>query len=55
LSPDTGRFTALDPLRDKGGDSDWYGYCVDAPVKRADGEGADLQHRHRAFHAPPAL
>jgi len=33
---DTGRFTALDPLRDKGGDTDWYGYCVDDPVNRVD-------------------
>ncbi|MDQ7834232.1 MAG: RHS repeat-associated core domain-containing protein, partial [Humidesulfovibrio sp.] len=33
---DTGRFTALDPLREKGGDSDWYGYCVDDPVNRVD-------------------
>ncbi len=33
---DTGRFTALDPLREKGGDSDWYGYCVDDPVNKFD-------------------
>ena len=33
---DTGRFTALDPLRDKGGNRDWYGYCVDDPVNRVD-------------------
>ncbi len=33
---DTGRFTALDPLGAKGGDSDWYGYCVDDPVNRMD-------------------
>ena len=33
---DTGRFTALDPLREKGGDTDWYGYCVDDPVNRVD-------------------
>jgi len=33
---DTGRFTALDPLREKGGDKDWYGYCVDDPVNRLD-------------------
>jgi len=33
---DTGRFTALDPLGEKGGDSDWYGYCVDDPVNRVD-------------------
>jgi len=33
---DTGRFTALDPLGEKGGDNDWYGYCLDDPVNRAD-------------------
>jgi len=33
---DTGRFTALDPLGAKGGDNDWYGYCVDDPVNRVD-------------------
>jgi len=32
---DTGRFTSLDPLGAKGGDSDWYGDCVDDPVSRA--------------------
>jgi len=36
---DTGRFTALDPLGKKGGDSDWYGYCVDDPVNRKDAWG----------------
>lgn len=33
---DTGRFTALDPMGTKGGDTDWYGYCVDDPVNRVD-------------------
>ena len=33
---DTGRFTALDPLGKKGGDTDGYGYCVDDPVNRVD-------------------
>ena len=33
---DTGSFTALDPLGEKGGDKDWYGYCVDDPVNRVD-------------------
>ncbi|MGE4554391.1 MAG: RHS repeat-associated core domain-containing protein [Desulfovibrionaceae bacterium] len=37
--PDTGRFTALDPLGDAGGDSDWYGYCLDDPVNLVDPEG----------------
>ena len=38
---DTGRFTALDPLGAKGGDSDWYGYCVDDPVNRVDAWGLE--------------
>ncbi|MDQ7834233.1 MAG: RHS repeat-associated core domain-containing protein [Humidesulfovibrio sp.] len=38
---DTGRFTALDPLGKKGGDNDWYGYCVDDPVNRVDVWGLD--------------
>ncbi|MDQ7836180.1 MAG: hypothetical protein RDU24_12425 [Humidesulfovibrio sp.] len=29
----------IDPLREKGGDSDWYGYCVDDPVNRVDVRG----------------
>jgi len=33
---DTSRFTALDPLGEKGGDNDWYGYCLDDPINRAD-------------------
>jgi len=32
----TDRWTALDPLGDKGGDPDWYGYCLDDPVNGAD-------------------
>jgi len=36
---DTGRFTALDPMGAKGGDSDLYGYCVDDPVNRLDAWG----------------
>ncbi len=36
---DTGRFTALDPMGAKGGDDDWYGYCVDDPVNRVDAWG----------------
>ena len=36
---DTGRFTALDPMGEKGGDKDWYGYCVDDPVNRVDAWG----------------
>ncbi len=32
----TGRWTAPDPLGDKGGDPDWYGYCLDDPVNAVD-------------------
>ncbi len=37
--PETGRFTALDPLGYAGGDSDLYGYCLDDPVNLIDPEG----------------
>jgi len=40
---DTGRFTALDPMGEKGGDKDWYGYCVDDPVNRVDAWGLEVQ------------
>ncbi|MEZ7198440.1 RHS repeat domain-containing protein [Pseudodesulfovibrio karagichevae] len=32
----TGRWTAPDPIGDKGGDPDWYGYCLDDPVNKTD-------------------
>lgn len=38
---DTGRFTALDPMGARGGDDDWYGYCVDDPVNRVDAWGLE--------------
>ncbi|MDL2210766.1 RHS repeat-associated core domain-containing protein, partial [Desulfovibrio sp. OttesenSCG-928-O18] len=37
--PQTGRFTAPDPLGDTGGDHDLYDYCVDDPVSMADPTG----------------
>ncbi|MGE4470488.1 MAG: RHS repeat-associated core domain-containing protein [Desulfovibrio sp.] len=37
--PETGRFTALDPIGYAGGDSDLYGYCVDDPVNLVDNWG----------------
>ena len=40
---DTGRFTALDPMGAKGGDNDWYGYCVDDPVNRVDVWGLESE------------
>lgn len=35
----TGRWTAPDPLGDAGGDTDWYGYCLDDPVNMHDPMG----------------
>jgi len=32
----TSRWTAPDPIGDKGGDTDWYGYCLDDPVNGVD-------------------
>jgi RHS repeat-associated protein len=37
--PDTGRWTAKDPIGFAGGDSDLYGYCIDDPVNGIDPEG----------------
>jgi len=37
------RDTTLDPLGAKGGDSDWYGYCVDDPVNRTDAWGLEVE------------
>ncbi len=37
--PDTGRWTAKDPIGFGGGDTDLYGYCVNDPVNRMDPSG----------------
>ncbi|NDV18190.1 RHS repeat-associated core domain-containing protein [Pseudodesulfovibrio sp. JC047] len=37
----TGRWTAPDPIGDKGGDPDWYGYCLDDPVNAIDPLGLE--------------
>jgi len=37
----TGRWTAPDPIGDRGGDPDWYGYCLDDPVNAADPLGLE--------------
>jgi RHS repeat-associated protein len=37
--PDTGRWTAKDPIRFAGGDADLYGYCVNDPVNLVDPKG----------------
>ncbi|WP_394705773.1 RHS repeat-associated core domain-containing protein [Pseudodesulfovibrio indicus] len=35
----TGRWTAPDPVGDRGGDPDWCGYCLDDPVNGVDPAG----------------
>jgi RHS repeat-associated protein len=37
--PDTGRWTAKDPILFVGGDVDLYGYCLNDPISRIDPEG----------------
>ncbi|GBC59957.1 hypothetical protein DENIS_0899 [Desulfonema ishimotonii] len=37
--PDTGRWTAKDPILFAGGDTDLYGYCLNDPVNLTDPEG----------------
>jgi RHS repeat-associated protein len=37
--PDTGRWTAKDPIGFAGGDTDLYGYCLSDPVNCVDSEG----------------
>jgi len=37
--PDTGRWTAKDPIRFAGGDTDLYGYCLNDPVNLVDSLG----------------
>ena len=37
--PDTGRWTAKDPILFAGGDTDLYGYCLNDPVNLVDPEG----------------
>ena len=39
--PETGRWTAKDPILFAGGDTDLYGYCVDDPINLADPNGLD--------------
>ncbi|OPY89127.1 MAG: hypothetical protein A4E71_00068 [Smithella sp. PtaU1.Bin162] len=38
-NPDTGRWTAKDPILFKGGDSDLYGYVLNDPVSSIDEDG----------------
>jgi RHS repeat-associated protein len=39
--PETGRFTAKDPIGYAGGNPDLYGYCLDDPVNLKDPEGLE--------------
>ena len=41
----TSRWTAPDPIGDKGGDPDWYGYCLDDPVNAVDVLGLEGSFR----------
>ncbi len=45
--PETGRWTAKDPILFAGGDSDLYGYCLNDPVNFADPEGLVRGRRGR--------
>jgi RHS repeat-associated protein len=47
----TGRWTAPDPIGDSGGDSDWYGYCLDDPVNGVDPLGL-FKFGKRALSGP---
>ena len=48
--PDTGRWTAKDPLLFAGGDTDLYGYCVNDPVNLIDANGLEIRiHSSDAF------
>jgi RHS repeat-associated protein len=42
--PDTGRWTAKDPIFFAGGDTDLYGYCVSDPINLIDPEGTIFQY-----------
>ena len=37
--PDTGRWTAKDPILFAGGDADLYGYCLNNPINEIDPNG----------------
>jgi RHS repeat-associated protein len=51
--PETGRFTALDPMGYSGGDSDLYGYCLDDPVNLVDPMGLEAEASDQS-NAPEA-
>ena len=51
--PDTGRWTAKDPILFAGGDTDLYGYCVSDPVNEVDPNGLDAEIGIRKFNRVP--
>jgi RHS repeat-associated protein len=51
----TGRWTAPDPLGDRGGDPDWYGYCLDDPVNCNDPLGLWAQLVGPFLRAAPTI
>ena len=51
-NPETGRWTAKDPILFAGGDTDLYGYCVNDPVNFVDLKGlseSDVWKIHKIF------
>ena len=50
----TGRWTAPDLIGDRGGDPDWYGYCLDDPVNGVDPLGL-FRFGKRALNGLPWL
>ncbi|ABW66962.1 RHS repeat-associated core domain-containing protein [Desulfosudis oleivorans] len=50
-NPNTGRWTAKDPIGFAGGSSDLYGYCLGDGVNLIDPDGLDFIDSMRALHA----
>jgi len=46
--PDTGRWTAKDPIFFRGGDTDFYGYCLNNPINLIDSNGLFLTYSQKA-------
>ena len=54
-NPDTGRWTAKDPIFFKGGDTDLYGYVLNDPVKLVDPDGLEIMLIGRGDFIPRTL
>ncbi len=50
--PDTGRWTAKDPIFFAGGDTDLYEYCMNDPLNGVDPEGRWMFSYNAGVHAP---